>query len=84
MKISFQFFDGWELDKKYFPNEVDHHLPLDQRFHEFCNHNAEWPFRQLRKRFRSTQNAALLQYRVPIRGSFVASVQFFENPERKN
>lgn len=50
--------------------------------HEFCNFNAEWPFRQLRKRFRSSQNAALLQYRIPQHGSFVASVKFIENPER--
>ncbi|XP_031623478.1 corticotropin-releasing factor-binding protein isoform X2 [Contarinia nasturtii] len=78
------FFDGWELNGKYFPNERDHHLPLEQRTHEFCNHNAEWPFRQLRKRFRSSQNAALLQYRIPVRGSFVATVKFFENPEPCN
>lgn len=72
------------MNGKYFPNEVDHHLALDKRVHEFCNDNAEWPFRQLRKRFRSSQNAALLQYRIPVRGSFVATVKFFENPERKN
>lgn len=77
------FFDGWELNEKFFPNEADHHLPLDQRSHEFCNKNAEWPIRQLRKRFRSSQNAALLQYRMPVRGSFVASVKFLENPERE-
>lgn len=77
-----QFFDGWELDEEYFPNEYDHQLPLDKRVHEFCNFNAEWPFRQLRKRFRSSQNAALLQYRIPHHGSFVASVKFIENPER--
>lgn len=67
------FFDGWELNGKYFPNEIDHHLSLEQRSHEFCNHNAEWPFRQLRKRFRSSQNAALLQYRIPIKGSWVGN-----------
>lgn len=78
-----QFFDGWELDGKYFPNEVDHEKSLSQRSHEFCTNNAEWPFRQLRKRFRSSQNAALLQYRIPSRGSFVATVKFIENPERK-
>lgn len=83
-KFLLQFFDGWELDAKYFPNEADHQLPLDRRVHEFCTGNAEWPFRQLRKRFRSSQNAALLQYRIPVRGSFVATVKFFENPERKN
>lgn len=77
-----QFFDGWELDEQYFPNEYDHPLPLNKRVHEFCNFNAEWPFRQLRKRFRSSQNAALLQYRIPHHGSFVASVKFIENPER--
>lgn len=57
-------------------------MPLNKRVHEFCNFNAEWPFRQLRKRFRSSQNAALLQYRIPHHGSFVASVKFIENPER--
>lgn len=77
------FFDGWELQGHYFPNEIDHPLPLDKRANEFCNHNAEWPFRQLRKRFRSSQNAALLQYRIPIRGSFVATVKFYDNPERE-
>lgn len=71
------------MNGKYFPTEVDHHLPLGQRVHEFCNNNAEWPFQQLRKRFRSSQNAALLQYRIPVRGSFVATVKFFENPQRK-
>lgn len=75
------FFDGWELDGKYFPNEIDHEKSLSQRSHEFCTNNAEWPFRQLRKRFRSSQNAALLQYRIPVRGSFVATVKFIENPE---
>lgn len=55
---------------------------MNKRVHEFCNFNAEWPFRQLRKRFRSSQNAALLQYRIPHHGSFVASVKFIENPER--
>lgn len=71
------------MNGKYFPNEIDHHLPLDKRVHEFCNKNAEWPMRQMRKRFQSNQNAALLQYRIPVRGSFVASVKFIENPERE-
>lgn len=70
------------MDEEYFPNEYDHHLPLSKRVHEFCNYNAEWPIRQLRKHFRSSQNAALLQYRIPVRGSFVATVKFIENPER--
>lgn len=83
MSHKLKFFDGWELHEKYFPNENDHHLPLEKRVHEFCNHIAEWPFRQQRKRFRSSQNAALLQYRIPVHGSFVATVKFYENPERK-
>lgn len=78
-----QFFDGWELNKQYFPDPNDHHIDLEHRFQEFCNDNAEWPFKHLRKKFRSSQNAALLQYRIPLRGSFVASVRFIENPERK-
>lgn len=78
-----QFFDGWELNEKVFPNANDHHLPMNERVHEFCNHLVEWPFRHQRKTFRSSQNAALLQYRIPTSGSFVASVKFHDNPERK-
>lgn len=32
----------------------------------------------------SSQNAALLQYRIPINGAFVVNVKFVHNPKRKS
>lgn len=78
-----QFVDGWELNGQYFPGVRDHELDLSQRITEFCNDNSHWPLKPFRRVYRSSQNAALLQYRIPIRGSFVASVRFVDNPARK-
>lgn len=36
-----------------------------------------------KKFFRSSQNAALLQYRIPFRGSFIAHVRFHKITQRK-
>ncbi|XP_017058714.1 corticotropin-releasing factor-binding protein isoform X2 [Drosophila ficusphila] len=69
------FVDGWELNGEYFPGIKDHHRPLEERVYEFCN-NYRQPRVSNKKFFRSSQNAALLQYRIPARGSFVANVRF--------
>ncbi|KAH8384196.1 hypothetical protein KR200_002285, partial [Drosophila serrata] len=71
-----QFVDGWELNGEYFPGIKDHHRPLEERVYEFCNNYRQWPRVSNKKFFRSSQNAALLQYRIPTRGSFVANVRF--------
>lgn len=78
-----QFVDGWELNGQYFPGVQDHELSLDKRIIEFCNDNKHWPLKQFNRVYRSSQNAALLQYRIPIRGQFVATVRFIHNPNRK-
>ncbi|EDW99102.1 corticotropin-releasing factor-binding protein [Drosophila yakuba] len=70
------FVDGWELNGEYFPGIKDHHRPLEERVYEFCNNYRQWPRVSNKKFFRSSQNAALLQYRIPVRGSFVANVRF--------
>uniref|UniRef100_A0A182QX55 Corticotropin-releasing factor-binding protein n=1 Tax=Anopheles farauti TaxID=69004 RepID=A0A182QX55_9DIPT len=87
------FVDGWELNGQYFPGEQDHEKPLGLRVQEFC---AEQPAGQrwLGKPrpgeaggawvFRSSQNAALVQYRIPERGSFVLSARFHHNPKPCN
>ncbi|XP_017480066.1 PREDICTED: corticotropin-releasing factor-binding protein-like, partial [Rhagoletis zephyria] len=70
------FVDGWELNGEYFPGIKDHHRGLEERVVEFCNNFKQWPRVANKKFFRSSQNAALLQYRIPLRGSFIAHVRF--------
>ncbi|XP_053699318.1 corticotropin-releasing factor-binding protein [Sabethes cyaneus] len=78
------FVDGWELNGMYFPTEHDHPKSMEQRIEEFCNDPKLWPFKPVRKAFRSSQNAALVQYRIPISGSFVVSVRYIHNPDPCN
>lgn len=70
------FVDGWELNGEYFPGIHDHHKARDDRVVEFCNNYNQWPPISNKKFFRSSQNAALLQYRILVRGSFIANVRF--------
>ncbi|XP_055585578.1 corticotropin-releasing factor-binding protein [Uranotaenia lowii] len=78
------FVDGWELNGMYFPTEHDHPKSMDHRIEEFCNDPKMWPFHPVRKAFRSSQNAALIQYRIPISGSFIVSVRYLHNPDPCN
>ncbi|XP_050445634.1 corticotropin-releasing factor-binding protein [Cataglyphis hispanica] len=74
--------DGWELNGELFPNEGDHPLPIKERVTEFCG-KSRW-YRG-KKIFTSSQNAALLQYRVPLRGrGFVVSARYPKNPRPCN
>lgn len=76
-----QVVDGWELNGELFPNEGDHPLPIKERVAEFCG-KSRW-YRG-KKIFTSSQNAALLQYRVPLRGrGFVVSARYPKNPRRE-
>lgn len=75
----FQFVDGWELNGEYFPSPADHALPMNSRFHEFCGQ------RKVKQVFTSSQNVALIQYRMPAKGSsFGFSVRFIKNITRKS
>ncbi|XP_018352651.1 PREDICTED: corticotropin-releasing factor-binding protein [Trachymyrmex septentrionalis] len=72
--------DGWELNGEVFPSESDHSLSMKERTNEFCGKN-KW----YRRTFTSSQNAALLQYRVPLRGKgFVISARYQKNPRPCN
>lgn len=78
MGVSFeQVVDGWELNGEYFPSPEDHPLPLEQRVVSECGS------RQVKSRYLSSQNAALVQYRVPRMGQgFSMRVSFVKNPQR--
>ncbi|KYN14986.1 PREDICTED: corticotropin-releasing factor-binding protein [Trachymyrmex cornetzi] len=72
--------DGWEMNGEVFPSENDHSLSMKERTNEFCGKN-KW----YRRTFTSSQNAALLQYRVPLRGKgFVISARYQKNPRPCN
>ncbi|CAL1676542.1 unnamed protein product [Lasius platythorax] len=74
--------DGWELNGELFPNEGDHILPIKDRVTEFCGKNRWY---RSKKIFTSSQNAALIQYRVPLRGrGFVVSARYPKNPRPCN
>jgi hypothetical protein len=63
--------DGWELNRQFFPSPEDHPKPLNMRYHEFCDQ------RRVKQPLESSQNAALVQYRMPARGSgFSFSVRY--------
>lgn len=69
------FVDGWELNGGYFPSLSEHRLSLEDRVSEFCGLSR--PSRA----FVSSQNAALVQYRVPKRSrGFSFRVSFLKNP----
>ena len=77
-----QFFDGWEMNGKVFPSEFDHALPMSSRAQEMCGRAEE---RVNLPTMYSSQNAALLQFRVPNRGGgFAFRVSFVHNPERES
>ncbi|CAH1175664.1 unnamed protein product [Phaedon cochleariae] len=67
--------DGWELNGEFFPSPRDHFRPLRSRFSEFCGE------KRVKQVFVSSQNVALVQYRMPARGSsFSFNVKFVKNP----
>ena len=71
--------DGWELNGEFFPSPEDHHLPLEQRIKSECGSH------QTSSRYLSSQNAALIQYRVPRLGQgFSLRVNYVKNPQRNS
>nr|CAH0110674.1 unnamed protein product [Daphnia galeata] len=71
--------DGWELNGEFFPSPEDHHLPLEQRIKSECGSH------QTSSRYLSSQNAALIQYRVPRLGQgFSLRVNYVKNPQPCN
>jgi hypothetical protein len=74
-----QFVDGWELNHQFFPSLEDHPKPLNQRYQEFCGQH------KVKEVLESSQNAGLVQYRMPGRGrGFSFTLRFLRNPTRKS
>ncbi|XP_059084223.1 corticotropin-releasing factor-binding protein-like [Tigriopus californicus] len=68
--------DGWELNGSIFPDINDHELPMAYRVTEMCNERMP-----RKRRFISSQNAALIQYLIPTKGKgFSFRVRFLPNP----
>nr|CAH7717882.1 unnamed protein product [Callosobruchus chinensis] len=71
--------DGWELNGEFFPSPEDHPRPMRTRLTELCGQ------KKIKKVFVSSQNVALIQYRMPARGSsFSFYVRFIKNPNPCN
>lgn len=76
--FQFQWVDGWELNGQFFPSPRDHPVPEDDRFTEICGSQ------KIKRVFISSQNAALLQYRVPMKGKgFSVIVRHVKNQNRE-
>ncbi|KAG6803151.1 corticotropin releasing hormone binding protein [Apis mellifera caucasica] len=72
--------DGWELNGEVFPSEMDHQLPLKQRSSEFCGKNIG-----MKRIFTSSQNIAVIEYRIPKSGKgFSLFARFLKNPRPCN
>ncbi|XP_037080253.1 corticotropin-releasing factor-binding protein-like [Pollicipes pollicipes] len=67
--------DGWEMNGQLFPGPADHPLPVRERYLEHCGTTTTL------QPVRSAQNAALLQYRLPVAGSAISlRVRHLPNP----
>lgn len=76
------FFDGWEMNGHIFPSEDDHRHSLRERVAEMCKET--FPRHQI-FRVRSTQNVALIQYRIPMDSQgFIFRVSFEANDDPCN
>ncbi|XP_052814291.1 corticotropin-releasing factor-binding protein-like isoform X2 [Mya arenaria] len=74
------FFDGWELSQELFPSEIDHPVPFPERYQMFCSEQGI-----PKKVFVSSQNVAMLHYKVPEVGEgFKITVDFKHNPQPCN
>jgi len=76
------FFDGWEMNGHIFPSEDDHKHSLKERVAEM--YKETFPNNQI-FRVRSTQNVALIQYRIPVDSQgFIFRVSFEPNDDPCN
>ena len=76
--IYLQLVDGWEAKGEFFPGEWDAVKPMDERYRTYCG-------RDVPLRFRSSQNVALIQHRIPVRAQgFSFTVRFVHNKRRKH
>ncbi|ODN06056.1 Corticotropin-releasing factor-binding protein [Orchesella cincta] len=74
--------DGWELNGAVFPSYEDHEKSISSRFHDLCVDTKRHPIKRI---FASSQNAALIQYRIPMFGQgFSVRVEHIPNPRPCN
>lgn len=74
------FFDGWEMNGHIFPSEYDHSHTIDSRVVQLCSET--FPLRR-RLRLSSSQNVALLQYKIQELGEgfvFKVSMDYNKDP----
>ena len=72
-----QVVDGWETQGQFFPSDDDHPLPFEMRYRTYCGNNAPTVFV-------SSQNVALVQYRIPVKGQgFRVNIKLLNNEERE-
>jgi len=72
-------FDGWELQGELFPGSFDHHLTMEERYKTYCGRDRP------SKLFISSQNVALIQFKLPEPGEgFKLFVTFKANPQPCN
>nr|XP_020442126.1 corticotropin-releasing factor-binding protein [Monopterus albus] len=68
-------FDGWVMKGEKFPSSQDHPLPLFERYVDYCDSGT------LRRRVSSSQNVAMLFFRIHSAGSsFTLTVRKHINP----
>ncbi|CAB4053931.1 unnamed protein product [Lepeophtheirus salmonis] len=67
-EVLYPFFDGWELNEKVFPSKHDHPIDFNDRFKEFCSKGSFDEKNRKTLRFVASQNAAVIQYRIPTKG----------------
>ncbi|XP_029965999.1 corticotropin-releasing factor-binding protein-like [Salarias fasciatus] len=68
-------FDGWVMKGEKFPSSQDHHLPVYERYVDYCDSGS------LRKSVRSSQNVAMVFFRIHNAGSsFTLTVRKHINP----
>uniref|UniRef100_A0A3B5AYR0 Corticotropin-releasing factor-binding protein n=1 Tax=Stegastes partitus TaxID=144197 RepID=A0A3B5AYR0_9TELE len=71
-------FDGWVMKGQKFPSSQDHALPVHERYVDYCDSGS------LRKSVRSSQNVAMVFFRIHNAGSsFTLTVRKHINPFRK-
>jgi len=76
------FFDGWEMNGHIFPGEYGHKHDLNERIAQLCKET--FPRGQI-LRLKSSQNVALMQYRIPLQNEgFVFRVSMERNPDPCN
>lgn len=73
-----QVVDGWEAQGQFFPSEFDTSVVMEERYKTYCGDSLP------SGTFISSQNVALIQFRIPTPGQgFAVAINFIKNMQRK-